>query len=99
MSQSAHPRFPRRLSCAVSAPPRHPYMVGAELRHGAMSMGHNRRDGRLERDVAVKVLRPEVGSAIGTALSLHEMGIPERGQDPSICSLLELSGAMVRCSP
>ena len=65
------------------------YLLGDELGRGAMSVVYAAHDLRYRRDVAVKVLRSDVGSVIGTDRFLREIGIVARLQHPHILPLLD----------
>src|SRR5215210_3232397 len=65
------------------------YVLGDELGRGAMSVVYKAHDLRYRRDVAVKVLRADVGSVIGTDRFLREIGIVARLQHPHILPLLD----------
>ena len=65
------------------------YALGVELGRGAMSVVYRARDLRHDRDVAVKVLRGDVSSAIGSDRFLREIRIAARLQHPHILPLLD----------
>ena len=65
------------------------YTLEREIGRGGMSVVYRARDVRLDRDVAVKVLRPELTVALGADRFLREIQIAARLQHPHILSLHE----------
>ncbi|MGH7521921.1 MAG: protein kinase domain-containing protein [Gemmatimonadales bacterium] len=65
------------------------YTVEGEIGRGGMSVVYHARDMRLDRDVAVKVLRPELTVALGADRFLREIQIAARLQHPHIVPLHE----------
>jgi len=65
------------------------YTVEREIGRGGMSVVYRGRDVRLDRDVAVKVLRPELTVALGADRFLREIQIAARLQHPHILPLYE----------
>jgi serine/threonine-protein kinase len=66
----------------------HPVLLGA----GGMAVVYRARDLRHDRDVALKVLRPEVAAAVGTDRFLREIRLTAQLQHPAILPLFD-SGA------
>lgn len=69
------------------------YVVGRELGRGGMATVYLARDLRHGRDVAVKVLRPELAASLGTDRFLREIRIEAGLQHPHILPLHD-SGAV-----
>ena len=69
------------------------YVIGRELGHGAMATVYLARDVRHDRDVAVKVMRPELVAVLGSARFLQEIRIAAQLQHPHIVPLFD-SGAV-----
>jgi tetratricopeptide (TPR) repeat protein len=69
------------------------YAVGRELGHGGMAHVYLARDLRHGRDVALKVLRPELAASLGTDRFLREIRIEAGLQHPHILPLHD-SGAV-----
>jgi eukaryotic-like serine/threonine-protein kinase len=65
------------------------YTLEGEIGRGGMSVVYRARDMRLDRDVAVKVLRPELTVALGADRFLREIQIAARLQHPHILPLHE----------
>jgi tetratricopeptide (TPR) repeat protein len=63
------------------------YRIERELGHGGMATVYLARDIRHERQVAVKVLRPEVAAALGAERFLAEIRLTARLQHPHILPL------------
>lgn len=82
-----------RSSAAPAAP--HPavlasrYELSDEVGRGAMARVFRARDVRHDRDVAVKVLRPEVAASIGRDRFLQEIRITARLHHPHILTLID----------
>jgi serine/threonine-protein kinase len=68
-------------------------VIGRELGHGAMATVYLARDVRHDRDVAVKVMRPELVAVLGSARFLQEIRIAAQLQHPHIVPLFD-SGAV-----
>ncbi len=68
------------------------YRVGRELGAGGMATVYLAHDLRHERDVAIKVLHPDLGAALGSERFLSEIRTTARLQHPHILPLLD-SGA------
>ncbi len=63
------------------------YMIDRELGRGGMAVVYLARDLKHDRDVALKVLRPELGRSIGTDRFLREIRIEASLQHPHILPL------------
>ncbi|MCG6957116.1 MAG: serine/threonine-protein kinase [Gemmatimonadetes bacterium] len=68
------------------------YRVERELGSGAMGVVFLAEDLKLERRVAIKVLRPEIAQSVGEGRFLREIRISARLSHPNILSLID-SGA------
>ena len=77
-----------RLRAALAAR----YDVDREVGHGGMACVYLAHDRQHDRDVALKVLRPELAAALGTERFLREIRIEARLQHPHILPLYD-SGA------
>jgi serine/threonine-protein kinase len=65
------------------------YAVERELGSGGMATVHLARDQRYERQVAVKVLKPELAAAVGSDRFLREIKITAQLNHPHILPLLD----------
>ena len=65
------------------------YRLGAELGAGGMATVYRAHDLKHERDVAIKVLHPDLGEALGGARFLTEIRTTARLQHPHILPLLD----------
>ncbi|MGH7629548.1 MAG: protein kinase domain-containing protein [Gemmatimonadales bacterium] len=65
------------------------YELGEELGRGGMAIVYRARDRIAGRTVAIKVLRPEIASALGTARFIQEIRIEGALSHPNIVPLLE----------
>jgi len=65
------------------------YRVSRELGRGGMASVFLAEDLRHPRDVAVKVLHPELAGRVGVDRFLHEIGVTSRLQHPNILPLLD----------
>ena len=74
-----------RLRSALAAR----YTLEREIGRGGMSVVYRARDLRLDRDVAVKVLRPELTVSLGADRFLREIHVAARLQHPHILPLYE----------
>jgi eukaryotic-like serine/threonine-protein kinase len=74
-----------RLSAALASR----YRVERELGAGGMATVHLAHDLRHERDVAIKVLHPDLGAALGSERFLSEIRTTARLQHPHILPLLD----------
>jgi len=63
------------------------YAVEGEIGRGGMAIVYRARDLRHDRTVAIKVLREEIGSAMGSERFLQEIRIESRLQHPNILPL------------
>ena len=79
---------PSRLSAALADR----YRVERELGAGGMATVYLAHDLRHERDVAIKVLHPDLAAALGGERFLSEIKTTARLQHPQILPLLD-SGA------
>ncbi|KPK03517.1 MAG: hypothetical protein AMS20_10480, partial [Gemmatimonas sp. SG8_28] len=65
------------------------YRFEREIGAGGMATVYLARDVRHDRDVAVKVLKPDLARAVGTERFLHEIRITARLNHPHILPLLD----------
>lgn len=65
------------------------YRIDRELGSGAMGVVFLARDLKLDRQVAIKVLRPEIGQSLGEARFLREIRISAQLSHPHILSLID----------
>jgi tRNA A-37 threonylcarbamoyl transferase component Bud32 len=65
------------------------YLVEREIGRGGMAVVYLAQDTRYDRRVAIKVLRPELASALGPERFLREIEIEARLQHPSILPLYD----------
>jgi len=65
------------------------YELGTEVGRGAMATVYRARDTRHGRDVAVKLLRPEVAASIGCERFLREIQLTARLHHPHILTLID----------
>ncbi len=65
------------------------YIVEREVGRGGMAYVFLARDRRYEREVAIKVLDPEIATAVGAERFLREIRITAQLQHPHIVSLLD----------
>ena len=79
---------PDRLSSALADR----YRIERELGQGGMATVYLAHDLKLDRDVAIKVLRPELGAVLGAERFLAEIKISARLDHPHILTLID-SGA------
>ncbi len=75
--------FPDRLRAALADR----YEIERELGRGGMAVVYLARDVKHDRDVAIKVLRPEVSAALGADRFLREIQIAAKLQHPHILPL------------
>jgi tetratricopeptide (TPR) repeat protein len=68
------------------------YELDREIGHGGMAYVYRAHDRQHDRDVAIKVLRPELAAALGAERFLREIQIEARLQHPHILPLYD-SGA------
>ena len=69
------------------------YRIERELGQGGMATVYLARDLKHDREVAIKVLRPEIGTALGAERFLTEIRITARLDHPRILTLID-SGAV-----
>src|ERR1051325_8605718 len=69
------------------------YAIDREIGRGGMATVYLARDVRHDRDVAIKVLHPDLGAALGAERFLTEIRTTARLQHPHILPLLA-SGAV-----
>jgi serine/threonine-protein kinase len=65
------------------------YAIERELGAGGMATVYLARDAKHDREVALKVLRPEVAAALGTERFLQEIRISARLDHPHILTLID----------
>ena len=65
------------------------YVIEREIGQGGMAFVYKARDIANERDVALKVLRPEMTAAVGAARFLREIAIEQRLSHPGILPLYD----------
>ncbi len=65
------------------------YVLASEIGRGGMASVYRARDRRHERDVAVKVLHPELAATVGTDRFLREIRLVARLQHPHILPLFD----------
>jgi hypothetical protein len=65
------------------------YEIQREIGAGGMAVVYLARDRKLDRDVALKVLRPELGAVLGAERFLAEIKITARLDHPHILTLLD----------
>src|SRR5688572_9714113 len=65
------------------------YRIERELGHGGMATVHLARDLKHDRDVAVKIIRPEVAAALGRVRFLREIAIVAQLHHPHIVPLYD----------
>ena len=63
------------------------YELERELGHGGMATVYLAQDVKLHRQVAIKVLRPDLGPSLGTDRFLREIGIAAQLDHPNILPL------------
>jgi serine/threonine-protein kinase len=65
------------------------YIIEREVGRGGMAYVYLARDRRYERQVAVKVLDPDIATAVGAERFLREIRITAQLQHPHIVSLID----------
>ena len=80
---------PTQLAAALS----HSYRVDRELGQGGMATVYLAHDLKHDRDVAIKVLHPDLGAALGGERFLSEIRTTARLQHPHILPLLDSGDA------
>ncbi len=76
---------PERLSAALSGR----YTISNEIGHGGMATVYLAHDIKHGREVAIKLLRPELAQAVGAERFLREVNIAATLQSPHVLPLLE----------
>jgi hypothetical protein len=69
------------------------YVIERELGAGGMAVVYLARDRKLDREVALKVLRPELGAVLGAERFLTEIKISARLDHPHILTLIDSGDA------
>ena len=69
------------------------YVVERELGHGGMAVVLLARDQRLDRRIALKILRPELAAALGAERFLREIEIAAKLTHPNILALFDCGEA------
>ncbi len=69
------------------------YVIERELGAGGMAVVYLAHDRKLEREVALKVLRPELGAVLGAERFLAEIKISARLDHPHILTLIDSGDA------
>ena len=85
MSEAARPFGAARLTAALGGS----YRIERELGQGGMATVYLARDLKHDRDVAIKVLHPDLGAALGGERFLTEIRTTARLQHPHILPLLD----------
>jgi eukaryotic-like serine/threonine-protein kinase len=83
------PEFQNRDGTAAMRTIDDRYEIVDELGRGGMATVYRARDLRHGRDVAIKVMRPEVAAAVGSERFLREIGIAARLQHPQIVPVFD----------
>ncbi len=65
------------------------YVLGRELGHGGMATVYLARDERYHRDVAIKVISPEISHGVGTDRFQREIAVAAKLTHPHIVPLLD----------
>src|SRR4029079_17734934 len=65
------------------------YQIGRELGRGGMARVYRARDLKHSRDVAIKVIRPELSASLGHDRFLRELEIAARLRPPNIVPLYD----------
>ena len=65
------------------------YRVGRELGQGGMATVYLAHDLKHDRDVAIKVLKPELGAALGAERFLNEIKVTAKLQHPHLLPLFD----------
>ncbi len=69
------------------------YVISREIGAGGMATVYLAHDRKLDRDVALKVLRPELGAVLGSERFLTEIKISARLDHPHILTLIDSGDA------
>lgn len=80
---------PPRVTAALSDR----YLIEREIGAGGMALVYLARDRKLDREVALKVLRPELGAVLGAERFLTEIKISARLDHPHILTLIDSGDA------
>jgi serine/threonine-protein kinase len=88
-ARSARGQDPVAQRAGIEAALADRYTVGREIGQGGMAIVYHARDIANERDVALKVLRPEMTAAVGAARFLREISIEQRLSHPAILPLYD----------
>jgi tRNA A-37 threonylcarbamoyl transferase component Bud32 len=88
----AAPGAPRPLAERLAAALAGRYVIERELAHGGMATVYLARDVRLNRRVAIKVLREELAAAVGAERFLDEIRITASLQHAHILPLFDFGG-------
>lgn len=80
-------------SSLISAALDERYVIERELGEGGMAVVYLARDRKLDREVALKVLRPELGAVLGSERFLAEIKISARLDHPHILTLIDSGDA------
>lgn len=78
------------------------YRVGRELGAGGMATAYLAHDVKHERDVAIKVLKPELGAVLGVERFLSEIKVTANLQHPNLLPLFasgEVEGLLYYVMP
>ena len=92
LDQTAFERFDDLLDEPVTTLPAilsERYQVGRELGHGGMARVYLAHDRKHKRDVALKVIRPELAASLGREQFLREIAIAARLRHPNIVPLYD----------
>lgn len=81
----------------LSAPLADRYRLDRELGAGGMATVYLAHDLKHDRDVAIKVLHPDLGAALGGDRFLSEIRTTVRLQHPHILPLLDTGRRMACC--
>jgi len=65
------------------------YVIEREIGAGGMAVVYLARDKKLDREAALKVLRPELGAVLGSERILAEIKISARLDHPHILTLID----------
>ena len=97
LNRPAGERFGQLLSDESEAPPPDMlggrYRIGRELGRGGMARVYLAHDIKHSRDVAVKVIRPDLAASLGRERFLREIGIATRLRHPNIVPLYDSGDA------
>ena len=85
--------MPMQDSTLIAAALDDRYVIERELGAGGMAVVYLARDRKLDREVALKVLRPELGAVLGSERFLTEIKISARLDHPHILTLIDSGDA------